>query len=438
FWLGVADTVMTYEHGRFSPITRTDGRPLTGVGTASAFAEDRDGNVWALTTHGNAVEAAGGDRTPTGQHLLRVKDGRVEEDISIVTIVSNAHFLATDQQEGVWIAGRFGEFVRLRNGKADVVIRFESPEGPVMGYSLSVDSDGSAWFATNRGLYRWQNGRISRLDSRNGLPCADIYAAMRDGEGSFWLYARCGLLRIAGPDWAAWLKSPDRKVSIDISDLHDGAQPYVGVRNQPVVSKSPDGRLWFASFSFVQMIDPRRTYSNTATPPVRIEATGAHGKTYAPDRPAPLPPLRRQLEIDYTALSFKFPRNVRFRYKLDGQDDDWHDAGIRRQALYNDLRPGGYRFRVVASNDAGVWNEAGARLDFSIEPAWFETRSFSAAVAIGLVLAATTLYRMRVRQIAMAMRARFDERLAERTRVARDIHDTLLQTVQGSKLVADH
>src|SRR4030095_12276035 len=148
--------------------------------------------------------------------------------------------------------------------------------------------------------------------------------------------------------------------------------------------------------------------------------------------------LSRQLEVDYTALSFKFPRKVLFRYKLEGQDPDWHDVGDRRQALYNDLRPGNYRFRVVASNDAGVWNEAGAALDFSIEPAWFQTRSFSVAMAIGILLAAIALYRMRVRQIARTMKTRFDERLAERTRVARDIHDTLLQTVQGSKLVADH
>jgi signal transduction histidine kinase len=129
---------------------------------------------------------------------------------------------------------------------------------------------------------------------------------------------------------------------------------------------------------------------------------------------------------------------VLFRYKLEGQDADWLDAGNRRQALYNDLRPGTYRFRVVASNDAGVWNEQGAVLEFSIEPAWYQTRSFFVAMAIGILLMVTAIYRVHVRRIARTMKARFDERLDERTRVARDIHDTLLQTVQGSKLVADH
>src|SRR5262249_18898567 len=164
----------------------------------------------------------------------------------------------------------------------------------------------------------------------------------------------------------------------------------------------------------------------------------ADGTHYATVAPARLPPLPRQLEIDYTALSFRFPRRVLFRYKLEGKDADWYDAGLRRQALYNDLRPGDYRFRVIASNDAGVWNEAGAALDFRVEPAWFQTRLFFVAVGIGALLVASALYRMRVRQIARTMTARFEERLAERTRVARDIHDTLLQTVHGSKLVADH
>src|SRR5262249_60243887 len=177
-------------------------------------------------------------------------------------------------------------------------------------------------------------------------------------------------------------KAPDGKVSVDLLDFHDGAQPRPGLLDQPVVSTSPDGRLWFANASFLQTIDPRRTYVNTVPPPVRIEALVADGKQYATVARAHLPPLPRQIEIDYTALSFKFPRRVLFRYKLEGKDAEWHDAGLRRQALYNDLRPGDYRFRVVPSNDAGVWNEAGAGLDFRGEPAWLQTRLVFVAVAV--------------------------------------------------------
>jgi len=428
-WVGVGNTITTYEHGRFSVISDADGRPLARAGTVSAFAEDRHGDVWALTISVTPSQTT---------RLLRTRNRRVVEEVPVDAIIRKADSLAADRHDGVWIANSDGELARLRNSRADVVVRLEPQDGPVTGYGLSGDSDGSVWLATNRGLYRWQDGRISRLNRRNGLPCPTIYSAIRDDEGALWLYARCGLLRIRPSEWKRWLQAPDSKVSTDVFDFHDGVQASTGVLNQPVVSKSPDGRLWFASSMFVQTIDPRRTFVNTMPPPVQIDRIVADGKNYATLPPARLPPLRRELEIDYTALSFKFPQRLLFRYKLEGHDADWHDAGNRRQALYNDLRPGNYRFRVVASNDAGVWNEAGAALAFSIAPAWFETRPFALTLVFAVLLAVWALHRLRVRQIARIMNARFDERLAERTRVARDIHDTLLQTVQGSKLVADH
>jgi signal transduction histidine kinase len=143
------------------------------------------------------------------------------------------------------------------------------------------------------------------------------------------------------------------------------------------------------------------------------------------------------LEINYTALSYTVPRRVKFRYKLEGDDADWHDAGTRRQAFYNNLGPGQYRFRVIASNEDGVWNEEAAVLDFSIAPTWYQTTSFRILCLLSVGLIAWVLYRLRIRQVARAMSARFDARLDERTRLARELHDTFLQTVQGSKLVAD-
>jgi signal transduction histidine kinase/ligand-binding sensor domain-containing protein len=427
-WLGVGSSIVTFEGGRFSLISALDGPPLQRAETVTGFAQDHIGDLWALAWN-----------VASNKHrLLRIRNRRVVDESPVDAIIKTAHFVAADSQDGVWIAGD-GELARLRSGKADAVVRLDAPEGPVLGRSLSVDSAGSTWLATNRGLYRWQRGRTSRLDKSNGLPCAAIYSAIRDDAGALWLYATCGLLRIHASDWAAWLTAPDRRVTVDLYDFHDGAQPSTGGSwSQPIASKSPDGRLWFVSTELVQMIDPLDTHVNGVPPPVRIEGIVADGKSYSTAAPTRLPPLPRALEIDYTALSFKSPRRVLFRYKLEGQDPAWRDAGDRRQALYNDLRPGNYRFRVVACNDAGLWNETGASLDFSIEPAWFQTRWFLAAAAILVSLTGTALYRMRVRQIARTMKALFDERLAERTRVARDIHDTLLQTVQGSKLVADH
>jgi signal transduction histidine kinase len=185
------------------------------------------------------------------------------------------------------------------------------------------------------------------------------------------------------------------------------------------------------------MIDPGHLVRNGMPPPVHVENLIADHKDFFPTQDLRLPPLLHDLEIDYTALSFVNPRQVRFRYKLEGRDPDWQDAGARRQAFYNDLRPGRYRFRVLACNNDGVWNEEGASLRFSIASAWYQTTIFRVSCVTLALLVGWSFYRFRLRQNAESLSARFDERMAERTRLARDLHDTFLQTLQGSKLVAE-
>jgi signal transduction histidine kinase len=170
---------------------------------------------------------------------------------------------------------------------------------------------------------------------------------------------------------------------------------------------------------------------------VHIEGLIADGKGYSPASPITLPPLTRDIHIDYTALSFVLPQRMGFRYILEGRDMRWQDPGLRRQAFYSDLRPGSYRFRVIASNNDGVWNDTGATLDFKVAAAWYQMIWFRTLCFVAGVLLLYSIYRLRVHRLAATMKARFDERLAERTRIARDLHDTFLQTIQGSKLVAD-
>jgi signal transduction histidine kinase len=195
--------------------------------------------------------------------------------------------------------------------------------------------------------------------------------------------------------------------------------------------------LWFANGISLQMIDPNHLTGNALPPPVHVEQVVADRKNYFPDTDLRLPPLTRDLEIDYTALSFVVPQKVRFRYKLEGRDAAWQEPGTRRQAFYSDLRPGRYRFRVIACNNDGVWNEAGDTLDFIVTPAWFQTSWFRILCVVFGVAILRALHKLRLSQIARTISIRFDERLAERTRMARDLHDTFLQTIQGSKLVAD-
>jgi signal transduction histidine kinase/ligand-binding sensor domain-containing protein len=427
-WLGINRTVMVHQLGRFIEIKRQDGSRLDQIAKIFSFTEDIDGNVWAI----------GYDDPKHITHLLRIRDRRVQEDIELTSLVPHAHFLGADPAGGIWIGTGDGKLAHSLNGVAKIVSNGRSGDPAAMMFSFSVDSSGVVWAGTSEGLYRWDHGALRVMDSHNGLPCSKVTAALIDNSGSLWLDANCGYLRISATDLAKWVARPETQVTVTTLGALDGADPgWNADRIQPSAARSPDGRLWFVGLSSLQMIDPGHSYKNLMPPPVHVEGLIADGKSYTPASPITLPPLTRDIQIDYAALSFVMPQKLGFRYLLEGRDKDWEDPGLRRQAFYNDLRPGSYRFRVIASNNDGVWNETGATLDFKVAAAWYQTIWFRSLCFIVGLLLLWAMYRLRVRRIAATMKSRFNERLAERTRIARDLHDTFLQTIQGSKLVAD-
>jgi ligand-binding sensor domain-containing protein len=416
-WVGIDKTMSIYKNGNFRRIDRRDGTP---VGAVVGMTEDVDNNIW--------IETIGPPRT-----LIRIQDLKVQEEFPAPQM-PDARKVAADPEGGIWLGLMNGDLARYRNGKTEI-FTFKHGEDSRVN-QLIVNSDGSVLGATPLGLVGWKEGKQQTLTVRNGLPCDFVNALIEDSQGALWLYTQCGLVEIAGTEIQRWWGQPDATLQLKTFDAFDGVQP--GRAPFGGAARTPDGRLWFANGVLLQMIDPGHPTGNVLPPPVHVEEVIADRKSYSPRQDLGLPPLTRDLEIDYTALSFVVPQRVRFRYKLEGRDTAWQEPGTRRQAFYSDLRPGRYRFRVSGCNNDGVWNDAGAILDFSIAPAWYQTNWFRIlCVAFG-VLIIVVLYRLRVRQIARSIGARFDERLAERTRMARDIHDTFLQTIQGSKLVADH
>ncbi len=179
------------------------------------------------------------------------------------------------------------------------------------------------------------------------------------------------------------------------------------------------------------MIDPMRIHVNTLPPPVHIQAIRADFRDHALAEKVELPPLTRDIEIDHDVLSLTSPEKNRSRYRLSGFDQEWHDVGARRQAVYMNLNPGTYSFQVIAANNDGIWNETGASLSLVILPAWYQTIWFrvTCVVAFGLLL--WMLYQLRLRQLEREYSARMEERVGERTRIARELHDTLLQSLHG-------
>ena len=202
-------------------------------------------------------------------------------------------------------------------------------------------------------------------------------------------------------------------------------------RYSPRVTKSADGKLWFVAGDGVSVVDPRHLPFNKLPPPVHIEQITADRKTYEPRSNRRLPALTRDLEIDYTALSLVAPEKNRFKYKLEGYDRDWQDAGNRRQAFYSNLSPRNYRFRVIASNNSGVWNETGDSLEFSIAPAYYQTNWFRASLVAAFFWRSGRCTVCVLHQLAREFNMRLEGRVEERMRIARDLHDTLLQSFQG-------
>jgi signal transduction histidine kinase len=181
----------------------------------------------------------------------------------------------------------------------------------------------------------------------------------------------------------------------------------------------------------VSFFDPSQIDINTLPPPVHIEQIVADGKTYDLSDGMRLPPLVRNLAFDFVALSLVAPGKNRYRFKLDGWDGDWREAVNEFRAEYSNLPPKHYKFHVIACNNSGVWNEEGATLDFVIPPAWYQTNWFRAACMAAFLAMIWGIYELRVRQLAAQFNMRLEERVAERTRVARDLHDTLLQSFQA-------
>ncbi|WP_433970951.1 two-component regulator propeller domain-containing protein [Tunturiibacter lichenicola] len=381
-WVGLDNGLFVYERGRFRPIRRRDGGT---IGVVLRMIEDVDSCIWAVVVRT-------GPGNPGG--LVQIQDGRFATEIADERLGIPTS-LAGDPEGGLWLGLLKGGLARYRNGQLQI-FPLENTNAQVL--QVLANSDGSVLAATTDGLVERRGEIQYTLDHHNGLPCDRTYALVTDKYSNLWLYTECGLILIKSDDLQQWRRHHDLKVRFDLFDAYDGAQPYLA-DFKPRATRSNDGRLWFANGTVAQMIDPDRLFRNSIPPPVHIEAVIADRKSYPSQDGLRLPALTRDLEIDYTALSFVVPQKVQFRYKLDGHDREWQEPQTRRQAFYSNLRPGNYRFHVMASNNSGVWNEAGAELDFNIGPAYYQTTWFRLLCVAAFLAFLLGLHQLRVQQL---------------------------------------
>jgi signal transduction histidine kinase/ligand-binding sensor domain-containing protein len=458
-WVGAVDALTRWKNRQTTVFRKGSGLP----DAPHSLYQDHRGRVWTSTRQGLAYfmdgRFVGTGARPGGrvhyitgddagnlwlsghEGLVHLRDGRLVKYFpwSELGRPQSAEILLPGREPGAlwlgfWVPGGVSHFMdgQLR---ASYTTADGLGEGTVG--DLYIGHSGALWAATQGGLSRLKDGRIATLTTKNGLPCNTVIWAIQDNDRSFWLYTACGLVLVTRPELDAWVADPTRRIAMTTWDAADGVRLRSSAASEygPRVTKSTDGKLWFVTGEGVQVVDPHHLVVNRLPPPVQIEQITADRTAFDASPGLKLPPLVRDLAVEYTALSLAAPEKVRFRYKLEGYDNDWHEAGNRRQAFYTNLPPRPYRFRVIACNNSGVWNEAGAAVDFSIAPALYQTNWFRAlfvALAAALVWAA---WQLRVRQLAGQLEMTLDARVAERTRIARDLHDTLLQDFQGLLLL---
>jgi signal transduction histidine kinase/ligand-binding sensor domain-containing protein len=422
-WISTDRSVGYLENDRLIYIKGLPG------GAILAINEDKAGSFWIIN------ENLGFFHLLPGGEIQQIPGAALGHRDHIST-------LAPDPRTGLWLGFHLGGIAYFIDGRIRTSYTTADGLAPGRVNELRFDQSGVLWIATDSGLSRLKNGKFATLSGKNGLPCDAVHWVMEDNTRAVWLYTECGLVRIERAEIDAWATAIDTNedakpiIQTAVFDSSDGVRIAPDSSQlSPQVAKSTDGRLWFGGPDGVSVIDPNHLPFNKLPPPVHVVQIIANRTIYDAisnsNHGLQLPPLIRDLQIDYTALSLVAPEKVRFRYKLEGYDRDWHEADIRRQAFYTNLPPRSYRFRVMACNNNGVWNETGTYFDFTIDPAYYQTTWFHIAGLIVFLLVIGVIYQLRLQQVARQVRGRMEERLEERERIARDLHDTLLQSVQG-------
>ena len=275
---------------------------------------------------------------------------------------------------------------------------FSGKDGVQAGAITSIQGKGTKiWIGGEFGLEFFDGSRFQPVNPSDGSAFGGVSGIVADPEDGLWFSENRGIIHIRE---AQLRQLGSGKVEFESFGLLDGLTAELrGPLASPSAVQTTDGRIWFATTNGLAWINPKRIVRNTVPPPVLIESVIANGRKYNNSTSLRLPPRTANLQIAYTATSLTIPERVRFRYKLEGQDKEWQDAGTRREAFYTNLDPGSYQFRVIACNNDGVWNEAGTVLHFDVLPAFYQTLTFRILCGLALVAALWSLYLLRVRSI---------------------------------------
>lgn len=490
-WVGTPRGIERWRDGAFTTFPEAgtaaagDAGPVFVDAAARVwFAPSSGGLYWLRDGHvrqvpiggpgGDVVYSIGGseDDIWIGRQRGGLTHIRPRGDTFAIETLTQKDGLAQDQvyavhraRDGaVWAGTLSGGASRLKDG---VFTTYTTANGLASNTVASVleAADGTLWFATPNGASALSASAWRHFSTGDGLPSNDVKTLFEDSEHDVWLGTAAGLalvrdghvqreLPLPAPLRASivglaedaagglWIASSDRVLRADRERLRrgtldpsglreysaaDGLLGIEGVKRHRSLITDPRGRVWVSTSGGLAMADPVRVAGRSAPALVHIEDVSADGSALERRDDLRIPPRPQRITLGFTALSHSVPERVRFRYRLDGFDGDWSEPVSVRQAVYANLGPGAYRFRVIASNGDGEWTSAEATMPFTILPAPWQTGWFHVSAVLLVIAAAWGVYRLRVLQLSRRLNLRFEERLAERTRIGQELHDTLLQ-----------
>ncbi len=311
--------------------------------------------------------------------------------------------LYTARDGALWVASKNGVF-RLDQG----TVRHWSASTGLSGDNVQwicEDTDGSIWVGLGSGIARIKGGELKNITPADGLADNWIYAMVPDDYGSFWFDSGRGIFRASRQSLNEVADGKSARVQCELFDGLESVKATGRTDQENSGCKTRDGRIWFPCPWGVVMIDPKHIPTNAVPPPVHISRVLVNGREFNPAADLDVPPGKGEMEIDFTALTFLAPNNARFKCQLVGWDNDWQSLGHRRTALYTNLKPGNYSFRVIAANADGVWNLTGATLNLKLRPFFYQTAWFYWLCAALTFAGGATIYRWRVRLAAFKQRA---------------------------------
>jgi ligand-binding sensor domain-containing protein/signal transduction histidine kinase len=449
-WVGTLGAGLArFDGHRFRTLTTRDGLASNMV---LALAEDPSGDVWigtdrglnrihagivsmALTTadslpsnqvHALSTDASGALWIGTARGVAVYRNGLIERPGgtrgAIAAIGANpdgAMYVASDSGFEIY-ANRSGERVRTLLDREPALHHVDA---------IYVDDDGVLWLGTDGdGLLSIDHGAVSRYTVRDGLFDDSISAVLSDDRGRLWMACSKGIFSIERAQLRRYRRGTSPKLTSTPYSPTDGLRTIEckpGI--QPGAFDTPDGQLWFSTTRGVLVLDEQSVDRRFEAPPAVIDDITVNGEQVGPAGIGTLPPGRNNVTFRYAGLSYVVPARITFRYTLEGFDSKWIDAGTRREAFYTNLPPGHFRFRVSACNNEGACREAASAIAFSVQPRYYQRAWFIPLCLAGAVLVGFTGYRLRIRRL----RDQFALILAERSRIARELHDTLIQGFSG-------